>query len=84
MSQRDICAEVWNVDCLTWLLIVFGFGFAICLHLLTKATGDLSQGSTYEAPAILETLSKTASAEEPDAKAAALHESSPTKLSDAQ
>jgi hypothetical protein len=84
MSQRDICAEGWNVDLLTWLLIVFGFGFAMCLQLLVKTTGDLSQGSVYEAPAVLETPSRTATAEEPDAKAAALHESSPTELSDAQ
>jgi hypothetical protein len=50
------------VDLLTWLLLVFGFGFAICLRLLVKTTGDLSQGSEYEAPAILETPGKTAAA----------------------
>jgi hypothetical protein len=72
------------VDLLTWLLLVFGFGFAICLQLLVKTTGDLSQGSVYEAPAILETPGKNATAEEPDAKAAASYESSPTVLSDAQ
>jgi hypothetical protein len=83
MSQRDICAERWNVDLLTWLLIVFGFGFAMCLQLLVKTTGDLWQGSVCEAPAILETRSQTASAEEPDANAAASHESSQTELSDA-
>jgi hypothetical protein len=50
------------VDLLTWLLLVFGFGFAICLQLLVNMTGDLSQGSEYEAPAILETPAKTAAA----------------------
>jgi hypothetical protein len=64
------------VDLLTWLLLVFGVGFAICLQLLVKTTGDLSQGRVYKAPAILETPGKTASAEEPDTKAAASYESS--------
>jgi len=50
------------VALLTWLLLVYGFGFAICLQLLVKTTGDLSQGSVYEAPAILETPDKTAAA----------------------
>jgi hypothetical protein len=47
MSQRDICAEDWDVDLLTSLLIVFGAGFAICLQLPVKTTGDLSLGSVY-------------------------------------
>jgi hypothetical protein len=72
------------VDLLTWLLLVFGLGFAICLQLLVKTIGDLSQGSVYKAPAILETPGKTASAEGPDAKAVASYESSLTELSDAQ
>ena len=50
------------MDLLTWLLLVCGFGFAICLQLLVKTTGDLSQGKVYEAPAILGTPSKTAAA----------------------
>jgi hypothetical protein len=65
------------VDLLTWLLVVFGFGFAICLNLLLKAAGDPSRGSTYEAPAIRETPAVAASTVGPGAKAAALHESSP-------
>lgn len=68
------------MDLLTWLLIVFGFGFAMCLLLLLKMTGDLSQGSVHESPAILEEPSKPASAGEPGAKANESHESSPTTL----
>ena len=60
------------MDLLTWLLLVCGFGFAICLQLLVKTTGDLSQGSVYEAPAILGTPSKTAAASKGAHKAFAL------------
>jgi hypothetical protein len=70
-------SEGWNVDLLTWLLIVFGFGFAICLKLLVKATGDLSPGSSFEATAFRETPAKAPSTVGLVAKAAASHESSP-------
>jgi hypothetical protein len=46
--------------------------------------GDLSQVSVHESPAILETPSKNASAEEPGSKMIASHGASPTELSDAQ
>jgi hypothetical protein len=69
------------MDFLTWLLIVFGFGFAICLLLLVKMTGDLSTMSVHE---FLETPNKTASREGPDAKVTASYESSPTALTGAQ
>jgi hypothetical protein len=72
------------MDLLTWLLIALGFGFAICLGLLVKMTGDLPQASMHEAPAFPETPSKTPSAEELGSKAAASHESSPTELSGMQ
>jgi len=72
------------MDLLTWLLIVFGFGFAVCLLLLIKMMGDRSQVSVHESLAILETPNKTASGEEPSAKATASHESSPTESSGAQ
>jgi hypothetical protein len=65
MSQRGICAEGCNMDLLTWLLIVFGLGFAICLLLLAKMIGDISQVRVHESPAIPETPGKPASAEEP-------------------
>jgi hypothetical protein len=72
------------MDLLTWLLIIFGFGFAICLLQLIKMIGDLSQVSVHESPAILETPNKTASGEESCEKATASHESSPTELGGAQ
>jgi hypothetical protein len=84
MSQRGIYIEGWNMDLLTWLLIVFGLGFATCLLLLVQMTGDLSRVSVYEAPAILETPSKAASADESDTKAVASLELSPMELSGAQ
>jgi hypothetical protein len=70
------------VDLLTWLLMVFGFGFATCLLLLVM-TGDLSQASVHEAPAVPETPSKIASAEEHGEKAPS-RESSRTELSNVQ
>jgi hypothetical protein len=60
------------MDLLTWLLMVFGFGFAICLLLLVEMIGDLSQASVHESPA---------SAGEPGVKANESPGSSPTKLS---
>ena len=50
------------MDLLTWLLMFFGFAFAICLRLLVKTTGELSQVIVCEAPAIRVTLNKAATA----------------------
>ena len=72
------------MDLLTWLLMFFGFAFAICLRLLVKTTGELSQVIVCEAPAIRVTLNKAATAKERGAKAIASPESRLTESSDAQ
>jgi hypothetical protein len=80
IGEPCVFAEGYNMHLLTWLLIVFGFGFAMCLLLLVNMIGDLSQVSVHESPAILEEPSKPASAEEPGAQANESRASRPTHL----
>jgi hypothetical protein len=52
---------------LTWLIIVAGLVFLVCLGLL-KLIQDLFQMSVHESPAMPESLRRPANAEQPPAK----------------
>jgi hypothetical protein len=71
----------WDMHFLTFLIIVVGFAFVICLGLV-QMISDLSQSNFQESPVIRETPSKLAATEDAPAKAVESHESSPTELID--
>ena len=64
---------------LTFLIILGGFAFVVCVGLVT-VIWELSQLSFHESPVIRETPGELAATE--DAKEVESYESSPTELSD--
>jgi hypothetical protein len=68
---------------MTFLIMVVGFAFIICLGSV-QMISDLSQLAFQESPVIRETPSKLAATDDAPAKAVESHESTPTELIDAR